>query len=529
MIFSEPTGFQEAIDSRKARALLPTNLSSQELQRIRPGVTEAATFSAKTNNARHVQKIADVIDKMQKPVGGIDPATAMQELRNSLKDLGFDPQTGSKSITNLGSDQRLRLIVDFNNTRARALGQHAQRQNATSLRLWPAQEFYRAEDRVEIRDWPAIWKANGGEFFPGASDYTEGRMIALINDPIWEAISVFGVPVAPFDWGSGMDVRPVDRAEAEDFGLIDPNEQVNPEEIDFTEPESPMELDEELQAQVLEDLGGGYVFEDTVSGKVLRRIGSGTAKNNFDPNERRDANGKWASLSGDDRKHAQDMLKEIEEAQKQKPGFKTKAARRISGALEGRNGLAIEDQSEIDRRKSGKEKRGPINYSDALKTRQEEDAKASNFMSSHPGFKNLSDSQLALVENNLKSTVPVETRTHGNLKDAVVFRGEHDVPRVVKVEPYAGGDMSSVSGSIYPHVKVTLENGAVFHDKIRISNHEQVSQNAPRHYDVDIRHPNFKASRKGWASIQDDLKKQFEPSVESMWRDQRSIIVDKIK
>lgn len=273
MIFTTPIPFAEAIASRAVRALMPTTLASDELAKIRSSVRESATFSAQTDNVHHVQKIAEVVDAIQKPDSGMDFATAMQKLRNSVEDLGINPQTGEKAIQNLASDQRVRLIVEFNTVRARAAGQHAQRQDKTSLDLWPAQEFFRAEDRVEIRDWPAKWEENGGQFFEGQSDYPQGRMIALINDPIWEAISEFGSPVAPFAFGSGMDVRPVARDEAEELGLITADEEVLPEEVDFPEPESDMQIAPELEEQVLADLGPGYGFVDNPEGgRILQKL-----------------------------------------------------------------------------------------------------------------------------------------------------------------------------------------------------------------------------------------------------------------
>lgn len=309
MIFREPIPFDEAIASRAARALMPTTLTSDELKKVRPGIREQSTFSAQTDSARHVQKIADLSRDVLKPEGGIGMAEFMQELRDSAKSLGFDPETGGKSITNLASDARVRLIADFNTRRALAAGQYSQRQDSTSLDLWPAQEFYRAEDREEVRDWPAKWEANGGEFFPGKADYSQGRMIALVNDPIWEAISAFGSPFAPFDFNSGMDVRPIDRQEAEELGLIEPGEQVVPEEVDLSEPETTLRLDSDLEEQILEDLGAGYRFEDGPDGERILTKDSISARNSyfqsselfahnaFDANEARDKDGKWTSGS----------------------------------------------------------------------------------------------------------------------------------------------------------------------------------------------------------------------------------------
>ena len=48
-------------------------------------------------------------------------------------------------------------------------------------------------------------------------------MIALINDPIWEAISRFGLPYPPFDFNSGMGVAGVSRSDAIKLGVISPN------------------------------------------------------------------------------------------------------------------------------------------------------------------------------------------------------------------------------------------------------------------------------------------------------------------
>ena len=91
----------------------------------------------------------------------------------------------------------------------------------------------RVMNRMEARDWPRIWDQAGGEFFdgPGSNDdypRAQGRMIAAKNDPVWTLISRFGTPWPPFDWGSGMGLRGIDREEAEALGVIDPADVVLP-------------------------------------------------------------------------------------------------------------------------------------------------------------------------------------------------------------------------------------------------------------------------------------------------------------
>ncbi|MCD8298621.1 MAG: hypothetical protein LUD39_02525 [Opitutae bacterium] len=66
----------------------------------------------------------------------------------------------------------------------------------------------------EPRDWPARWRAAGGQF------YGNGLMAALKDDPIWRRISAFGEPTPPFDYGSQMGLSDIDAGEAVELGLI---------------------------------------------------------------------------------------------------------------------------------------------------------------------------------------------------------------------------------------------------------------------------------------------------------------------
>ena len=82
------------------------------------------------------------------------------------------------------------------------------------LNEFPAQRLIRVIfDQVEPVDWPTFWPANGGKLHGG-------EMVALKWDPVWWKISAFGLPVAPFQIGSGYDLEDVDRDDAEKFGLM---------------------------------------------------------------------------------------------------------------------------------------------------------------------------------------------------------------------------------------------------------------------------------------------------------------------
>jgi 8-oxo-dGTP pyrophosphatase MutT (NUDIX family) len=277
MLFGNPLPFAEALKSTAVKALLPTDLSSAELAKINPSILEVARFSARTTNARYVQTIQDTIDEILHPhtvlrdgkpvTEGLDYATARLRLKDELNSIGYQPDAAQRgSITDLSSDQRLNLVLKTNTELAQGFGRWAQGQNEAVLDAWPCQELVRAEDREEWRDWPTRWQDAGGELTPGRGDYAEGRMIARKDDPIWEAISAFGLPYPPFDYQSGMDIRDITREEAEELGVITKDEKVQPQSRNFEEDveSSVQALTPELREALLEDLGDGYTFKDGV-------------------------------------------------------------------------------------------------------------------------------------------------------------------------------------------------------------------------------------------------------------------------
>lgn len=214
MLFARPLPFREALQSAEVRSILPTSLSSAELARIEPELRERARFSAGVTMAEHIQRLDDVVREIIE--GKLDFATAKLALKEELDALGYQPSVEDRdTIKDLRSDKRRALQLQVNTRQAQGYGAWLQGQDPDVLDQWPAQELFRAEDREQPRAWLERWVTAGGKLSEG------DRMIALKNDPIWEKISAFGVPYPPFDFQSGMDVRDVDRREAESLGLID--------------------------------------------------------------------------------------------------------------------------------------------------------------------------------------------------------------------------------------------------------------------------------------------------------------------
>ena len=212
MLFSTPVDFSEAINARKVKAILPTSLSSEQLAEIEPQILERSLFSARTTSAEYLQSVGDQLDEILSDK--TDFATARLELKKRLGELGYAPEAGKEdTIKDLSSDKRLNLVLKTNTNMARGYGQWMQANDPDVLDQFPAQELYRLEARKVPRDWIDRWMEAGGQLY-------DGRMIAPVNDPIWTAISTFGEPYPPFDYGSGMWTRLIGREESVDLGVV---------------------------------------------------------------------------------------------------------------------------------------------------------------------------------------------------------------------------------------------------------------------------------------------------------------------
>ena len=73
-------------------------------------------------------------------------------------------------------------------------------------------------------------------------------MIALKTSPIWAALSRFGNPFPPFDWGSGMGVRAVSRRDSIALGVVTDNEVRD--KVQELKAEKPVSMNENLAVSV---------------------------------------------------------------------------------------------------------------------------------------------------------------------------------------------------------------------------------------------------------------------------------------
>jgi hypothetical protein len=213
--------FKEALQKFFGKQAITTSLTSAELSTLPSALRDRALFSARVTQAQIVQRLGDQIGELLE--AKTDPATARLAMKNFLKSIDYQPEEKDRgTIKDLSSDARINLQLKQNVESAQGYGNWVQGQADGALDAFPAQELYRLEAREEPRDWPTIWNGARGEL-GASSTAADARiaMIALKADPIWTAISEFGVPWPPFAFNSGMWVRDIDRDQAEELGLLD--------------------------------------------------------------------------------------------------------------------------------------------------------------------------------------------------------------------------------------------------------------------------------------------------------------------
>jgi hypothetical protein len=221
----------DAVEQISQRTPIGTRLSSAEWDLVPAEIRLRTLWAARLENEKIAASMQAKIQQFikierTKLEGGgegvfMDRGLFIEKMRAELKKSGYRPDPKKKgTLQDFTSAGRLGLIWQMNLDQAQGYARWKAEMDADLLEASPAWEFIRLESRVERRNWPVIWRANGGVFYPGPSEYPEGRMIALKTSDIWVKISRFGVPWKPYDWGSGMGTKSVRWREAVKLGVV---------------------------------------------------------------------------------------------------------------------------------------------------------------------------------------------------------------------------------------------------------------------------------------------------------------------
>lgn len=242
MLFDQPISIDTALKHQHAKAVLPTSLSSSEIQQqLSAEIRRHSVFSARTTHEGYIKDFSRMLknlvsgDTVEDPATGelrpraagegFNPSLVRTRMQNYLKEIGYTPDTGTEGgLTDLSSDKRVDLIIDTQTKMAQGYARNEAAQDPDVLEDFPADEMYRQRRSKVSRDWDIIWNTKRSELGDATSASLatgkDGPFVALKNDPIWTAISRFGNPYPPFDYNSGMWVRDADDALAERLGVL---------------------------------------------------------------------------------------------------------------------------------------------------------------------------------------------------------------------------------------------------------------------------------------------------------------------
>jgi len=251
-----------ALRQWESRKVMPTALSSAELRGLGREVRERAVFSARCTNAEFLNRLQEVVDDLLS--GKINMATARWELMKQLKVLGYDPAVGfpddqleagdnvppaeAGSLRDLGSEQRLNLMLETNRRMAANYGRMIEGNKPWARQAYPAWELVRIFPRKIMRGtmqsespgWEERWSDAGTAVnWEGA---LEDPMMARKDSPIWMALGAgtggyddaLDNPYPPYAFNSGMGWREVKRAEWEELSPQDAGTVPEPMEAQLT-------------------------------------------------------------------------------------------------------------------------------------------------------------------------------------------------------------------------------------------------------------------------------------------------------
>jgi hypothetical protein len=278
---TDPLPFQEALDSRAVKSVLPTTLRTAVMSSLPADIRERAFWSAGVTSARFLDTADQAIqDYLNGKINLAECRARLNALREELGEVPLRETTGQTKLglTDIWSEERQNVFLGTNIRMAEGYGQFAQGMDPDVLDEFPAWEFERLESRLHPRNespdpekhWDVRWEKacmDSGDLLALKAFNETGRMVALKTSGVWIALSRFGLPYDPVDFNTGMGRVMVDRDEAEKLGLIQPGHVLTPQTRGFNDDFqlTPDVRNENLLNALLESFKGtGIVFKDGV-------------------------------------------------------------------------------------------------------------------------------------------------------------------------------------------------------------------------------------------------------------------------
>ncbi len=262
--------YEEALDFLREKEAIGSPLTTAEWAQVPAEVRRRAFFSATLTSARVAEKMQGYIDDFLSQDRDINEdgeeylssqgrSEFVIKMRELLEKEGFgkvlpdgtiDPNINDNDLRDLRSARRLQLIFDTQVEQACSYGQWLEGQDPDVLDIFPAQRFIRVRPVLAPRAYheealDTVRRKDDSKFW-----------IGLNRD--------FGLPYGPWGFNSGCGVEDVDRDEAEELGVIKPDETPKPQTQHFNEKhqQSTAGLRPELKDWAEEQLDGMADFQE---------------------------------------------------------------------------------------------------------------------------------------------------------------------------------------------------------------------------------------------------------------------------
>jgi hypothetical protein len=235
---------EEAARKISARTPVGSKLRSEEWLRVPLALRERAQFSS---GVESIRVMANIQSKLEARVGHYRELLAnnkeafvsrdsfIRDIRQIARDEGLDTGKGNV-LTNIAAPRRIGLIYDMQNAQAAGYARWKLDNDRDALAILPAWRLggSTARNPRSQGEWLARWREAGAAVnWQGAH---RSQMVALKTSRIWMRLSRFGTPWPPFDFGSTRELEDVWRDEAEQLGLVSPDDDIAPTmEKDFNE------------------------------------------------------------------------------------------------------------------------------------------------------------------------------------------------------------------------------------------------------------------------------------------------------
>ena len=238
-----------------AKVPVASEMRSAQWSAVPTWVRERAYFMAAVDRAAVLDGFQEAVAGMER--GELSLAEARKRIRSVLDRHGYEAEPGEEgTIKDLRAMHRQNVALETNLLQVQGFSRWA-RQQAT-LADWPAQQLVRERMATAPRNWGAGDPQNAAtkeletRWTRAIAETTQDgatgpeRMVALVNHPVWAALSRFGTPYPPFDFNSGMGIEPIDAEEAEELGIL-PGEDASEEHKEMMKPRD-VSLNETLEA-----------------------------------------------------------------------------------------------------------------------------------------------------------------------------------------------------------------------------------------------------------------------------------------